>query len=204
MRRAVEGLLEHYVESDPFLAPQAELFPSSIGPYTIRKTLGEGGMGTVYRAEQFEPIRRDVALKVIRPGMGSKSVIARFESEKRALAMLDHPYIAHVFDAGTTSQGLPYFAMELVEGTPITLYCERKQLGVKERLDLFVQVCQAIQYAHQKGILHRDLKPSNILVSELEGQTHSEGDRLRAGESAGRGSERRNLHDRTWHHFGHV
>ena len=171
LRSAVEGLLENYVESDAFLTPpQAEPFPHSIGPYTIRRTLGEGGMGTVYMAEQFEPIRRDVALKVIKPGMGSKSVIARFESEKRALAMLDHPYIAHVFDAGTTSQGLPYFAMELVEGTPITLYCERKQLGVKERLDLFVQVCQAIQYAHQKGILHRDLKPSNILVSELEGR----------------------------------
>ena len=171
LRGAVEGLLENYVESDPFLAPpQAEPVPSSIGPYTIRKLLGEGGMGTVYMAEQFEPIRRDVALKVIKPGMGSKSVIARFESEKRALAMLHHPYIAQVFDAGTTSQGLPYFAMELVEGTPITLYCERQQLGVKERLDLFVQVCQAIQYAHQKGILHRDIKPSNILVRELEGK----------------------------------
>ena len=171
MRSAVEGLLKNYVESDSFLAaPQAEAFPLRIGPYTIRKPLGEGGMGTVYMAEQLEPIRREVALKVIKPGMGSKSVIARFESERRALAMLDHPYIAQVFDAGTTSQGLPYFAMELVEGTPITLYAERRQLGVKERLGLFVQVCQAIQYAHQKGILHRDIKPSNILVRELEGK----------------------------------
>lgn len=171
LHKAVEGLLENYVESDPFLAPtQAEPVPSRVGPYTIRKPLGEGGMGTVYMAEQSEPIRREVALKVIKPGMGSKSVIARFESERRALAMLDHPYIAQVFDAGTTSQGLPYFAMELVEGTPITLYCDRNQLGVRERLDLFVQVCQAIQYAHQKGILHRDIKPSNILVRELEGK----------------------------------
>jgi eukaryotic-like serine/threonine-protein kinase len=179
LRREVQRMLEkHLDESGLFLSPggtyalaeEREILPVSIGPYLIRKQLGEGGMGTVYLAEQTEPISREVALKVIRPGMGSKSVIARFASERQTLAMMDHPYIAQVFDVGTTSLGLPYFAMELVDGVPITFYCERKQLGIRGRIDLFVEVCEAIQYAHQKGIIHRDIKPSNVLVREIDGK----------------------------------
>ena len=142
----------------------------SIGPYRLLRQLGEGGMGVVYQAHQSSPIRRDVALKIIKPGMDSRQVISRFESERQALAVMDHPNIARVFDAGATTAGLPYFAMELVEGVPITRYCDARRLTVRERLALFVPVCQAIQHAHQKGIIHRDIKPSNILVAELEGR----------------------------------
>ena len=142
----------------------------AIGPYHLVRQLGEGGMGVVYHARQSEPIRRDVALKVIKPGMDSKQVIARFESERQALAMMDHPNIARVFDAGTTSTGLPYFVMELVDGVPITRYCDSKHLTVRERIELFIPVCQAIQHAHQKGIIHRDIKPSNILVKQQENE----------------------------------
>jgi non-specific serine/threonine protein kinase/serine/threonine-protein kinase len=141
-----------------------------IGPYELLRELGEGGMGMVYQARQHEPIRRDVALKIIKPGMDSKQVIARFESERQALALMDHPNIARVFDAGTTTAGLPYFVMELVDGVPITRYCDSKRLTVAERISLMVPVCRAIQHAHQKGIIHRDLKPSNILVAEQEGK----------------------------------
>ena len=127
-------------------------------------------MGVVYQAQQLEPIRRVVALKIIKPGMDSKQVIARFESERQTLAMMDHGNIARVFDAGTTASGLPYFVMELVDGVPITRYCDSKRLTVRERIDLFIAVCKAIQHAHQKGILHRDIKPSNILVTEQDGK----------------------------------
>ena len=127
-------------------------------------------MGVVYSAQQLHPIRRDVAVKVIKPGMDSAQVIARFESERQALAMMDHPNIARVFDAGTTTAGMPYFAMELVEGIPITQYCDSRRLNIRERIELFIPVCRAIQHAHQKGIIHRDLKPSNILVKEQEGR----------------------------------
>jgi len=130
----------------------------------LLSVLGEGGMGIVYLAEQQEPIRRKVALKVIKPGMDSKRVIARFEAERQALALLDHPNIAHVYDAGTTEAGLPYFVMEYVKGLSITEHCDREKLTIEDRLGLFVQVCQAVQHAHQKGIIHRDIKPSNILV----------------------------------------
>jgi serine/threonine protein kinase len=140
----------------------------SIGPYRLIRPLGEGGMGVVYHAQQMQPIRRDVALKIIKPGMDSRQVILRFESERQALAVMDHPNIARVFDAGTTASGLPYFAMELVNGVPITRYCDEKRLTIRERLALFVPVCQAIQHAHQKGIIHRDIKPSNILVADQE------------------------------------
>ena len=133
--------------------------------YEIVKELGEGGMGIVYLAEQKEPIKRKVALKVIKPGMDSSKVIARFEAERQALAMLDHPNIAHIFDAGRTELGRPYFSMEYVTGTRITDYCKAEQPNTKERLELFIQVCHAIQHAHQKGIIHRDIKPSNIIVS---------------------------------------
>jgi len=140
-----------------------------IGPYRIIGTLGEGGMGTVFRAEQLEPIQRQVALKLIRSGLDTKKIIERFEAERRALALMDHPNIAKVLDANETAAGIPYFVMELVEGTPLTEYCDDRQLGIEQRLELFVPVCRAIQHAHQKGIIHRDLKPSNILVGIYDG-----------------------------------
>jgi len=141
---------------------------TQIGPYKLLQKLGEGGMGTVYMAEQKKPVSRRVALKIIKPGMDSGQVIARFEAERQALAMMDHPCIAKVFEAGATSQGRPYFAMELVKGVPITQYCDEQHLSTKQRLELFVQVCKAVQHAHQKGIIHRDLKPQNILVADYD------------------------------------
>jgi serine/threonine protein kinase/formylglycine-generating enzyme required for sulfatase activity len=138
--------------------------PERIGPYHILGVLGEGGMGIVYAAEQKEPIQRRVALKVIKLGMNSSEVVARFEAERQALALMNHPGIARVYDAGMTTDGRPYFAMEHVPGIPLTSYCDRHKLGIKERLELFVQVCLAVEHAHHRGIIHRDLKPSNILV----------------------------------------
>ncbi len=141
-----------------------------IGPYKVLEVLGEGGMGIVYLAEQEKPMRRRVALKIIRLGMDTREVIARFESERQALALMNHPNIAKVFDAGTTEQGRPYFVMEYVAGIPITEYCDKHRLSTPERLELFTQTCQAIQHAHQKGIIHRDIKPSNVLVSVQDGK----------------------------------
>ena len=141
---------------------------SQIGPYKILKILGEGGMGTVYLAAQSHPVRRRVALKIIKAGMDSKQVIARFEAERQALSMMDHPNIAKVLDAGTTEGGRPYFAMEHVPGIPITDYCDRQRLSTRDRLKLFDSVCHALQHAHQKGIIHRDIKPSNVLVAEID------------------------------------
>ena len=135
-----------------------------IGRYKLLSILGEGGMGIVYLAEQQRPIKRRVALKVIKPGMDSKRVVARFEAERQALALLDHPNVAHVYDAGTTEAGRPYFVMEYVKGLPITEYCDSHKLTIEDRLNLFQQVCLAVNHAHQKGIIHRDIKPSNILV----------------------------------------
>ena len=140
-----------------------------IGRYKLLQEIGEGGMGTVWMAEQQEPVRRRVALKVIKTGMDSKQVIARFEAERQALALMDHQNIARVLDAGTTDEGLPYFVMELVKGIPYVEYCNKNRLSIKERLELFVPVCKAIQHAHQKGIIHRDLKPSNVLVTLYDG-----------------------------------
>jgi tetratricopeptide (TPR) repeat protein/serine/threonine protein kinase len=140
-----------------------------IGPYRLMEQIGEGGMGLVFVAEQQQPVRRKVALKVIKPGMDSKQVVARFEAERQALALMDHPNIAQVHDGGTTPAGRPYFVMELVKGVPITEYCDQNQVPVRERLGLFVHVCQAVQHAHQKGIIHRDLKPSNVLVMSQDG-----------------------------------
>src|SRR5687767_3627295 len=140
-----------------------------IGRYKIRENLGEGGCGVVYVAEQEEPVRRRVALKVIKLGMDTKAVVARFEAERQALAMMDHPNIAKVLDAGATEAGRPYFVMELVRGIRITDYCDQNNLSTRARLDLFIQVCHAIQHAHQKGIIHRDIKPSNILVTLHDG-----------------------------------
>src|SRR6476646_3000587 len=139
------------------------------GRYRILRPLGEGGMGTVYLAEQLEPIRRRVALKVVKLGMDTAPVLARFNNERQALAMMDHPNIAQIFDAGATAKGRPYFVMEYIEGAPITQYCDRKRMTTKERLELFLAVCRAVQHAHRKGVIHRDLKPSNVLVTEQDG-----------------------------------
>ena len=141
-----------------------------IGRYRLLQTIGEGGMGQVWLAEQKEPVRRRVALKVVKAGMNSREVIARFESERQALALMDHPAIAKVFDAGSTREGAPYFVMEYVAGFPITTYCDNHRLSLRKRLELFVQVCEGVQHAHQKAIIHRDLKPSNVLVTEVNGR----------------------------------
>src|SRR5437667_5147995 len=140
-----------------------------IGRYKLLQQIGEGGCGVVYMADQEEPVRRRVALKVIKLGMDTKQVIARFEAERQALALMDHPNIAKVLDAGATDMGRPYFVMELVRGIKITQYCDENNLSTGERLDLFVHVCRAIQHAHQKGVIHRDIKPSNILVTVNDG-----------------------------------
>ena len=183
LRERVEALLQAHEQSQGFLrSSQPEPAPTvestslaerpgtTIGRYRLMEQIGEGGMGIVFVAEQERPIRRKVAIKVIKPGMDSKAVVARFEAERQALAMMDHPNIAKVFDAGTTDSGHPYFAMELVKGVPITEYCDRNRLTIRERLELFIQVCQAIQHAHQKGIIHRDIKPSNVLVTLHDGK----------------------------------
>ena len=145
-----------------------------IGRYKLLQQIGEGGCGVVYMAEQEEPVRRRVALKVIKLGMDTKQVIARFEAERQALALMDHPNIAKVLDAGATETGRPYFVMELVRGVKITDYCDQNNLSTQERLGLFIQVCRAIQHAHQKGIIHRDIKPSNILVTVNDGAARAQ------------------------------
>ncbi|HUQ72681.1 MAG TPA: protein kinase [Planctomycetaceae bacterium] len=145
-----------------------EFLRQTIGPYALLRQLGEGGMGVVYLAEQSQPVARRVALKIIKPGMDSRQVIARFEAERQALSLMDHPHVARVLDAGTTAEGRPYFVMELVEGIPITRYCDERRLDLRERLELFVPLCLAVQHAHQKGIIHRDLKPSNVLVARFD------------------------------------
>jgi len=182
LRRRVERLLDAQPNVGSFLdspaaGPTMNLPPHQvmegpgtvIGPYKLLEQIGEGGMGIVYMAEQTRPVRRKVALKIIKPGMDTKQVIARFEAERQALAMMDHPNIAKVLDAGATESGRPYFVMELVRGIPITEYCDRHRLPIPDRLDLFMQVCQAVQHAHQKGIIHRDIKPTNVLVTSLDG-----------------------------------
>jgi eukaryotic-like serine/threonine-protein kinase len=140
------------------------------GRYKLLESIGEGGMGTVWVAQQNEPVRRRVALKLVKAGMDSRQVLSRFELERQALALMDHPNIAKVLDGGVTDQGRPFFVMEYVKGVPITQFCDEARTTVQERLGLFVQVCQAVQHAHQKGIIHRDLKPSNILVCLYDGK----------------------------------
>jgi serine/threonine protein kinase len=183
LRSRIEVLLQSHARAENFLEPAAasanptiaiSLPPAEksgdiIGHYKIREKLGEGGCGAVYVAEQTEPVRRRVALKVIKLGMDTRNVIARFEAERQALAMMDHPNIARVLDAGATETGRPYFVMELVRGIKITDYCNQNHLDTQQRLELFIQVCRAVQHAHQKGIIHRDIKPSNILVTLHDG-----------------------------------
>lgn len=156
--------------SDFTLAAASPLYPpgTQIGPYKLLHLLGEGGMGAVYQAEQESPVRRTVALKVIKPGLNSAAIVNRFQAELQALAMMDHPNIATVFDAGLTGTGLPYFVMEFVRGIPMTNFCDQQRLTTEERLELFLPVCQAIQHAHQKGIMHRDIKPTNVLVAQTD------------------------------------
>ncbi len=154
----------------PSTAPALEGPGTQIGRYKLLQQIGEGGFGTVFMAEQVEPVMRRVALKIIKPGMDTRQVIARFEAERQALAMMDHPNIARVLDAGATAAGRPFFVMELVRGEPVTRYCDRNQLGVEERLSLFQDICGAVQHAHQKGIIHRDIKPSNVMVTVADGR----------------------------------
>jgi serine/threonine protein kinase len=191
LRRRVEWLLAAHPRAASFLEElAAEAFPTRgdpaaapptgpqsaehtgdwVGPYKLLQWLGEGGMGAVYLAEQTEPVRRKVAVKVIKPGMDSALVLARFEAERQALALMDHPNIAKVLDAGTTDTGRPYFVMDLVKGVPLTRFCDENRLTPGERLELFIPVCQAVQHAHQKGIIHRDLKPSNVLMALYDGR----------------------------------
>ncbi|MEZ6120132.1 MAG: serine/threonine-protein kinase [Pirellulaceae bacterium] len=155
-------------ETDP--ARITTTIPKQIGPYKLLQRIGTGGMGEVWMADQETPVRRRVAVKLIKSGVTDLQVIARFEAERQALAMMDDPNIAKVLDAGTTEDGLPYFVMELVRGVPITKYCDKNKLSIDERLQLFVLVCRAVQHAHQKGIIHRDLKPSNVLVCQYDGR----------------------------------
>lgn len=187
LRRRVEVLLAAHDPADSFLEPEALTGPNMesnnsrhidateqpaarIGPYRLLQQIGEGGMGVVYMADQEHPIRRRVALKIIKPGMDTSQVVARFEAERQALALMNHQNIAQVLDVGETERGRPYFVMELINGIPITKYCDQEKLSPRERLELFIPVCQAIQHAHQKGIIHRDLKPSNVLVALFDGR----------------------------------
>src|SRR6516162_9954929 len=173
----VQALLRADESGESFLPEQpratfgaiTEKSGDRIGRYKLLEQIGEGGCGVVYMAEQEEPVRRRVALKVLKLGMDTKSVIARFEAERQALALMDHPNIAKVHDAGATETGRPYFVMELVRGIKLTDYCDQNNLSTRQRLDLFMQVCDAVQHAHQKGVIHRDLKPSNILVTQRDG-----------------------------------
>jgi len=159
-----------FLETPVSLAVAESSRGARIGRYQLREKLGEGGVGIVFLAEQAEPFRRQVALKVIKPGMDTREVIARFESERQALALMDHPHIARVFDAGTTAGGRPYFVMELVSGVPCTRFCDEERLTLDERLALFVKICRAIAHAHAKGVIHRDIKPANLLVARYEGE----------------------------------
>ena len=190
LRREVESLLAFEKDADNFMqasalqvaaqalvredhAPQGweeNGLVRSIGPYQLLTKIGEGGMGQVWLAEQTAPLQRRVALKLIRWGMYDDTLLHRFQAERQSLAVMDHPSIAKVFDAGATSEGQPYFVMEYVSGIPITDYCDRKKLKIRDRLELFIKVCEGVQHAHQKAIIHRDLKPANILVAEIDGK----------------------------------
>ena len=178
LRQRVVDLVEnHFLAGDFLTSPSQDWTATAgerpgerIGPYQLLEQIGEGGFGVVFLAEQQQPIRRRVALKIIKPGMDTSQLVARFENERLALALMEHPNIARVLDVGETDSGRPYFVMELVKGVPITAYCDKHLLTTRERLELFVSVCQAVQHAHQKGIIHRDIKPSNVLIEQLDGR----------------------------------
>jgi hypothetical protein len=177
IRARVEKMLSDAAGAEAFfgkdgtlvVVPLTEQPGTIIGRYKLLQKIGEGGMGVVYMAEQREPVVRKVALKIIKLGMDTRQVVGRFEAERQALALMDHPNIAKVLEAGSTETGRPYFVMELVRGIKITEYCDQNNLATEERLDLFVKICGAVQHAHQKGIIHRDIKPSNILVADHDG-----------------------------------
>jgi serine/threonine protein kinase len=186
LRQRVEALLRRHEQAGGFLEPPAfeaatltspAFVPAGaaagtrVAPYELLEQIGEGGMGSVWMAEQQQPVQRKVTLKIIKPGMDTREVVARFEAERQALALMDHPNIARVLDGGTTEAGRPYFVMELVKGTPITRSCDEQQLTLRQRLELFVPVCQALQHAHQKGVIHRDVKPSNVLIAPCDGKS---------------------------------
>ena len=176
----VEKMLRAKPKAEPFFEkplavvaptidqPITEKLGTYIDRYKLVHEIGQGGMGVVYMAVQKEPVRRKVALKIIKPGMDTREVVARFEAERQALALMDHQSIADVLDGGSTPSGRPYFVMELVDGTPITEYCDAARFTTRQRLELFIQVCQAVQHAHLKGVIHRDIKPSNILVTHFD------------------------------------
>jgi eukaryotic-like serine/threonine-protein kinase len=181
LRKEVEALLDADASAGSFLqhpilepptadTSKADVFETIIGPYRLLELIGEGGMGEVWLAEQKQPVRRRVAIKLIKAGMDTREVVTRFESERQALALMDHPAIAKVFDAGSTLRGRPYIAMEYVAGIPITTYCDKHKLTVRQRMELFIPVCEGVQHAHQKAIIHRDLKPSNVLVTTIDGK----------------------------------
>src|SRR5262245_52529039 len=178
VRARVRALLRHHEENESLAPPPpvaAAQIPREgpgtvIGRYKLLKDIGTGGFGTVYMAEQIEPVVRKVALKILKLGMDTKQVVARFEAERQALALMDHPNIAKVLDGGVSESGRPYFVMELVRGISITEYCDQNNLSPRERLELFIEVCQAVQHAHQKGVIHRDIKPSNVLVTLHDGK----------------------------------
>src|SRR5829696_7916073 len=173
LRERVRQLLRAHAEAPKSLPPAVRDFPRMaaphrVGPYHILSRLGEGAMGEVYLAEQQSPVRRQVGLKILKFGLATRDVLARFDLERQALALLTHPNVARIFDAGVTEDGRPYFAMEYVAGSPITHYCNERRLGIDARLALFKEVCAGVQHAHLRGIIHRDLKPSNILVTEID------------------------------------
>ncbi len=206
-----EALLEDHDETGqdavtlkvPTGSAASAMSGTMIGRYKLLQELGEGGFGIVYLAQQTEPVKRRVALKVIKPGMDSREIVARFEAERQALALMDHPNIAQIHDGGTTAEGRPYFVMELVRGAPVTEYCDDAKLSTRQRVELFLDVLAAVQHAHQKGIIHRDLKPSNILVSSHDGKPvvkvidGGQGDRLWHRQGAERGIDRENAVHRT-------
>jgi len=173
LRREVLDLLRHddgasaafEVAEQQIVEPE----PDTIGPYELLEPVGEGGMAVVYKAQQHRPVRRIVAVKLIKLGMDTRQFVARFDAERQALAMMDHPNVARVFDAGSTDAGRPYFVMEFVPGQRIVEWCDARRLTVRERLELFIPVCQAVEHAHRKGIIHRDLKNSNVLVTDVDG-----------------------------------
>src|ERR1041384_6275839 len=187
LRRRLESLFEASTRADQFLAgdplelnearrgTSGPTLPSEgpgtiIDKYKLLEKLGEGGFGVVYMAEKNQPNKRRVARKIIKVGMNPREVVARFEAERQALAVMDHPNIAKIFDAGITTSGRPYFVMELVKGVAITEYCDQNRLTLRQRLELFIPVCHAVQHAHQKGIIHRDLKPANVLIASYDGK----------------------------------